>query len=252
MSSLAHFEFNSTDEPLPLQVAAKWAFPLTYIHTDSGETLYSIQDWINGLSSSDQSRLLWAKMKNQLLLSIQQLPYLASNGATYQMDFTDANGLYRIAQELRSTKKRPALKDIKTFLAAAGVFIEAALRDPEGHKAWIDTRTKGKAARNALTATWQDRGAVGKDFADLTEHVNQMAIGKKSTAVRKELGLKPNAPIRNHMTAQELAQLNVAEGAAMALHIDRDSQGTQQLDEDIADTRPVMDALRSLLGKRRR
>lgn len=257
MSDLTRFEFSESDEPLPLQVAARWGFPLTHIYTDSGLLLYSIQDWINGIATTIRARKLWSDMQKQLSdstgqLSIYQLPYVSTDGKTYQMDFTDAEGLYRIAQELRSTKARPALKAIKEFLAAAGVFTEAALRDPEGAKVWLDTRQKGKQARNALTATWQERGARGKDYANLTEQVNQIALGKTSDIIRQERSLKRSLPVRDHLTTQELAQLGVAENAAMALHADRDSHGFGQLADDIQDTRPVLTALKRLFGYKHR
>src|SRR5262245_59169362 len=109
------------EKPLPLIVANKWGFALDHIETPSG-LFYHIQDWIKGLTGVNDVRFAWEKAKKQLLISIQQLPYIAPNGKTYEMDFTDDKGLYLIAQNLRATKSRPQLREIKKYLAEAGAF----------------------------------------------------------------------------------------------------------------------------------
>ena len=253
-STLSMFDFLPTpdgENPLPLQVASKWKFALTYIDTDSGEKLYHIAEWINGISSSDQARLLWAKMKNELLITVQQLPYTSTDGKTYQMDFTSDVGLYAIAAYMKATKARPALREIKDYLAKAGAFVDAARRDPEGMAVWAANRAKGIAARNAMTDTWQQHGAQGRDYATLSEDVNQVTMDKTSVEIRKELGLKKNTPVRDHLSAAELNVLRVVEAAATTLHVHRNSQGVDELSEDIHDTSPVVAALRSQMSKRR-
>src|SRR5262249_22644758 len=89
-----------------------------------------------GLTGVEEVRKLWFDMKRrcnfaQMSDSMRQLPYIARDGKTYQIDFTDDKGLYLIAQHLRVTKERPVLSEIKHFLARAGVFADKARRDPE-------------------------------------------------------------------------------------------------------------------------
>jgi hypothetical protein len=118
--------------PLPLLVARDWNFPLACHETNTG-TMYAVQDWIAGLASCEKTKAaeLWRKMEIQTGNSITSLPYTASDGKTYQRPFTDAEGLYQIAQHMRSTKKRPILSEIKEYLAKSGVFVDRQRLDPE-------------------------------------------------------------------------------------------------------------------------
>ena len=65
--------------PLPLIVAERWGFPLQYYIVD-GQPRYSVLDWIKGIAESDPRRVsfIWGQSKKQLLISDQQLPYLAA------------------------------------------------------------------------------------------------------------------------------------------------------------------------------
>jgi hypothetical protein len=91
--SLPGLSDTNDERPLPLIVAEKWMFLLSYV-TLEDKILYSVQDWIRGLTSAKDIRTIWADIKrrsnlNQVLDSIQQLPYTATNGKTYQMDFVN-------------------------------------------------------------------------------------------------------------------------------------------------------------------
>lgn len=103
----------SDERPLPLRVADQWQFPLAH-HTDKeGKEWYAIQDWLRGLTQQEDTRKIWAKMQTQMSTSSRRLAYKASDGKTYERDFTDDKGLYLIAQHLRTTKDRPLLRKIK-------------------------------------------------------------------------------------------------------------------------------------------
>jgi hypothetical protein len=136
MSSLIQLNFFDKLEdprPLPLLTAEKWNFPLAHVVTNDGNTYYACQDWYKGLSGDGTG---WKKLKKQLVtssyqLELVQLPYVASNGKTYQIDFTDDKGLYRIAQEMRSMAKRPQLDEIKQYLAESGAWVNNAIRNPD-------------------------------------------------------------------------------------------------------------------------
>src|SRR5262245_58773077 len=91
---------------LPLIVAAKSDFSLQYYLTND-KIYYAVQDWIVGLTgaTSVKASEMWRRMKDQTRISITSLPYVASDGKTYQRDFTDDQGLYLIAQRLRVTRE---------------------------------------------------------------------------------------------------------------------------------------------------
>jgi hypothetical protein len=109
------------DTPLPLLVAKKWNFRLSY-HIVDGKHYYAIQDWIRGLTGTEDIRRVWDQFKkqklwNQTSISNRRLPYRASDGKTYPREFISDQGLYLIAQYLRPTRARPVLHEIREFLA---------------------------------------------------------------------------------------------------------------------------------------
>ncbi len=123
------------DTPLPLLVAKKWGFPLAF-HIVEGKYLYAIQDWVRGLLGEDDIRKVWSKFKTQKLweqmsTSSRRLPYRASDGKTYQREYSKDGDLYLIAQHLRVTHAKPVLNEIRQFLAKAGVFVDEMRRDED-------------------------------------------------------------------------------------------------------------------------
>lgn len=119
--------YNKT--PLPIVVSQKWDFPLQRYETSAG-VLYSVIDWIVGIGNSDQFRATdtWNRITPNIttlkivILSVMQ--YQDIHGNNVDSDFVNDVALYRIAQELRSTKARPALESIKQYLAKAGAFVD--------------------------------------------------------------------------------------------------------------------------------
>lgn len=100
---------NNDSLPLPLIVAQMWTFPLAYVETEEG-AYYAIQDWVKGLTGANDARHIWANMKrrNELFSTLnildlcKKLPYVATDGKTYQCPYTTSEGLYRITQCMRS------------------------------------------------------------------------------------------------------------------------------------------------------
>lgn len=265
------------DRPLPLIVAQRWGFELQHFVEDAGN-LYAVQDWIGGLSGeADVKKVskLWHKMQSSTsnrTLNVEKLAYFARDGKTYQRDYIDAYGLYWIAQQLRSTSARPALAEIKRFLAAAGVFVDDARRNPraaaaalEDHadykrliaagftpseaRQWLAERQQGKTKRISITGEWAARGVRnGRDYARLTNEVTVVAIGKTATEHRQALQVKSGS-LRDHLSALENTALGMTEYLAAGLHQARDSRGVGELSEDVQDVRPIMNAARAELEK---
>ena len=71
---------------------------------------YSIRDWIAGItdSSPDKARVIWKDFKrtheNAGGVVLHALPYLASDGKPYETEFTDDEGLYKVAMGLGVSK----------------------------------------------------------------------------------------------------------------------------------------------------
>jgi hypothetical protein len=228
---------NEQDAPLPLLVAQRWGFPLQF-HEIEREYHYSIQDWIRGLTVDSDSRILWAKMKDKMLISVQHLPYIAEDGKTYQMDFTNDMGLYLIAQNLRATNNRPQLKEIKDFLAKAGAFTDLVRRKPETvltsgaidpdqaidaaieeyrrrgkSDGWINARLTGKVKRKMFTAALKAAIAdiMEFHFALATNEIYEGLWGRTADYLKEELGLPAKASLRDNQPTLALTYQGIAE-----------------------------------------
>jgi len=242
-------EYDHSDDPLPLLVAREWHFPLQ-VHVHKRAYFYAVQDWIAGLASCDTQKAadLWRKLRNETrnsnpglksgentsdsngtLNSVVELPYLASDGKTYQRDFAADRDLYFIAQEMRSTKTRPALAAIKDFLARAGAFADFARRDPAAllesavaqytkrgkSQGWIEIRVNGIVKRKELTAAIC--AAVVGELAEgniYQRSTNELYLGlwKRTAAqLRTDLEIKPSASLRDHMGELALDYTRITE-----------------------------------------
>ncbi len=227
--------------PLPLIVAQKWEFPLAHVKTDDGY-LYAVKDWISGLTGERDARKILSKLKNQLSTSSRQLPYVASDGKTYQVDFTDDKGLYLIAQYLRTTKARPMLSAIKTYLSEAGAFVDLVRREPntvitsgamdpddaidaaiEAYRRqgkderWISARLTGKIKRIQFTAAL--KAAVAEaltkpQYALATDEVYKGLWGRTAAYLKEEMGLSPKVSLRDHQPTVALSYQALAEEVA--------------------------------------
>lgn len=94
MSNLPTFADMTNDErPLPLIVARKWHFPLAHVETQDG-LFYAIPDWIRGLTGENDIRKVLSKMQKQMSISSRPLPYVASDGKTYERDYSHDKGLF--------------------------------------------------------------------------------------------------------------------------------------------------------------
>jgi len=56
------FDSEKDDLPLPLIVAEKWEFPLAHMEIE-GQLFYAVQDWLRGLTGSDNIRRIWSDMQ---------------------------------------------------------------------------------------------------------------------------------------------------------------------------------------------
>lgn len=225
--------------PLPLIVAETYNFDLQ--HYDGDEVLYSILDWIAGIGSSDFFRAsgTWRKLQDRLRISnLSVLKYLNIHGKEIESDFTTDENLYRIAQEMRSTKKRPALKSIKEFLASAGVDLDKLRRGDDAttskyleqrkakwlragkEKEWIANRNLGIVTRKQLMAIVQQ--LLGKDskeiFKTITDDTYIGIFGMPSWKLREHMGIPAGSNVREFMStlgiifiaqAEELCRLEL-------------------------------------------
>jgi hypothetical protein len=270
------------DRPLPERIAAHYEFPLAHKDHDDGQRYYAVQDWIAGVANTPHARTLWAKLKKRAATmakeakqgqlfpwweQLVQLPYRASNGKEYKMDYADAETLYRITQRMDANTSRR--NEVLAYLAKAGVVIDEMIRDPrvaqemvviaehqkeyrklraegfthEEALQWIRVREYGIGKRRVITDIWVNRQARNH-IGTLTNKISQVVHGKTATARKKEMGLAKHDTPRNYDAAADLLLTAMTEMASGALHEWRDSYGVDELSEDIEDTRPAVDAAR--------
>ena len=212
-------------------------FPLQRCIGANGHEYYAVQDWLTGVAQTENARKLWSdtkRLKNELYDSIVQLPYLASNGRTYQMDYADGRSIYQITQHLRANT---GIRDeVLTHLANTGAFVDAARQDPERAEIAIHQFAQHKSESSGKDAAWiavRDMGKVTrKQFASAllranpkvhlgiaTNGVYEGVFRKTSDGLNATLGLKPKSNPRDHMSRLALAYTMVAE-EAIQLHLE--------------------------------
>lgn len=224
--------------PLPLLVAEKWGFDLAYVDRDGNPNhyFYSVQDWMVGLTgcSKQHASATWVQSNYTRELNSSKLPYKTTSGRTYQMDFTDAEGLYRIAQELRPLKKRPdlakVLSDIYTYLAKAGVIVDkmrllhSTQQLPYADKKLLQAKNAqgvdgelflkvahdGRVARRAVTDSLKQVVYEHLNQTHYTEATNTTygMFGKTAKQIKEATGFKV---ARDAMTVEGRSLLTAAE-----------------------------------------
>lgn len=220
--------------PLPELIARQWAFPLQIREVDDKD-FYAVQDWLRGVAQPADVRRFWNAMKRRLKKDgiemstwCRHLPYKASDGKTYQMDYTDAQGLYSITQRMDSnTGIRNAVLD---FLAKAGVKLDEYRLDPskaiedaastyqkQGKSdKWINARAEGVISRKDFTDALRDvvAGIDGRFYAESTENVYRTLWDRTSAQLRGDLGLSKHQNPRDHFDTFGLIYTRLAEAVA--------------------------------------
>src|SRR5688572_13731372 len=92
--------------PLPEIIAGHYGFPLAY-HDVESVRYYAVQDWIRGVARPADARLYWSVMQKRFKKSGVEmytwcihLPYKATDGKKYKVDYAAAHGLYMITQRM--------------------------------------------------------------------------------------------------------------------------------------------------------
>src|SRR5262249_49163636 len=131
---------------------------------------YAIQDWIRGVAQSADSKSaseFWRAMKRrfaktgiELRTWCTKLPYRAANGKRYDIDHTDAEGLYRITQ--RMDVNTGLRNRVLNFLAASGAFVDGQRIDTIRTQEVID-ESETDETEALLDAIYNHYYRMGKD-----------------------------------------------------------------------------------------
>ncbi len=225
-----------------------WAsFPLAY-HDVEGKRYYAIPDWLIGVAKPSDVRKFWDAMKRRLKKAkielstwCRQLPYTASNGKTYEMDHATAEGLYIITQ--RMDAETGLRNRILRFLAKAGVVVDEARVDPDGLLAqvvgtnpdrvieaviefyrkrgdadeWIASRILSVQTRKWFVAEFQRSllfPPASPLFGKITNTMRRGVWKRDTATLKKEMNLKENDSLRDHMPGLALTYEMIAENAS--------------------------------------
>lgn len=254
--------------PLPLLVAEKWQFSLQH-HVVDDVYYFAAIDWVGGMTGKrTAARSTYAKLKkslgDELLISIQQLNYKATDGKTYQLDFLTEDGLYTLTQSMRSTKNAPAVAEIKSYLVDAGVLVDKMRRDPAAAAQVSDQLDKlhGRVredsidARKFFTVAAQDTHYLNKPKIGLLTNENYKALfGLAKRELCMELGLSPDSnALRDNMNRYALLAITAVETHAAELmrQLGRPLTDDEQITvgrKTAAQFRPVFEVAASEVGQ---
>ena len=231
---------NQADHPLPLQIASEYGFALQCHTQDDDTVVYAVQDWIAGIAQATAARDFWQKLKkrldktgySELYARCLQLPYRASNGKTYQMDFADDETLYQITQ--RMDTNTGIRNDVLTFLAKAGAFVDELRQDPEAAQQKIATHRQSQALKSGKPASWiaqREMGVITRNeltalvvkvcpemnIGEVTNIGYKGTLGHDAKGLRKMLAIGEKQNPRDHMSEVALAYTMVHEASVRAL-----------------------------------
>jgi hypothetical protein len=142
---------------------------------------------------------------------MSDLPYIASDGKTYQRPHCQAEDLYRIAAYMKADRRRPALKAIKDYLAKAGAFMDEERLEHQ------KAREIGKAHRSEFTDAIRDQ-VIDADrtfYGQATDEIYLGTLGRTSTELKEELETNR---VRDAMHAVGVSAVGLAE-AMSAVHL---------------------------------
>ena len=149
-----------------------------------------------------------------------------TQGGRQRMNCANMQGMFRIIQSIPSPKAEP----FKQWMAEVAAHRVDQFQNPElsidqavadykrlGYSdAWINQRLKSIEVRNELTAEWQARGVMEKQYGILTDIITKEWSGFTTKEYKSHKGLKKES-LRDNMTNVELALNTLAEASTTEL-----------------------------------
>ncbi|MCL2354735.1 MAG: Bro-N domain-containing protein [Oscillospiraceae bacterium] len=212
---------------------------------------FSVVDVVAALTESTIPRRYWSDLKKQLkeegsevYEKIVQLKMIALDGKLRDTDSANTEDLLRIIQSIPSPKAEP----FKLWLAKVGYERIEEINNPElamdrmkqiyeqkGYsKSWIEQRERGIITRHLLTDEWKTRGAKkGLEYAILTNEIYKEGFGLTAKQYKNHKQIEEHNNLRDSMTNIELALTNLGEASAVEIHNENETEGFDNLKEDM-------------------
>lgn len=234
-----------------------------------GQEYWSVVDVVGFLTEAANPSKYWYSMRSRMrsegaqetLSQIIELPMKSADGRLRKTDAMNRQTLLRLVQSIPSPKAEP----FKLFLAEAGeeVLTEVeqqsdtveAMRDHyrrlNRDEEWINARILYIATRNAWTSEIQLRGVDDSlSIAKLTSLLNLHTFGLTTAQHKafKKLPAKQN--LADHKTRMELILSSLGEETATGLHQKKDSQGYDEIEQDVKEAGDTAAAARRIVEQR--
>jgi hypothetical protein len=240
------------DRPLPELIVEHLGGTMMYVDQPDGKRLYRVVDWVYEIkgSTSKQRHKPWQDLKNTIerhgdfkVGAILSPLAVDTPGGQQITDFTDAEGLYAITQ--RISDRSPIVRQVKDYLARAGVFVdeirtEADERDALMEKLiaenpdraveaiinryraqgkserWIERRIMGMAKRDRFTATLKETSDSSPNYPQATNAGYEGAFNMMKSEIVAYLGLTKQQArqLRDHISEIALQGIALYETAS--------------------------------------
>jgi DNA-damage-inducible protein D len=207
-----------------------------------GDWYYVIEDVVQVLTDSTNPKgyIKDMRRRNQILSEgwgqiATPLP-IDTKGGRQSINCANAEGLFRIIQEIPSKKSEP----FKRWLARVGKERLDEIEQPEraiergrgyylkkGYpQQWVETRTASIDTRHKFTETHKERGiGEGYQYAILTNELYESSFGLKANEYKEHKGLNKSESLRDHMTPLELASVIFSEATSTEIITKTDAKG---------------------------
>ena len=120
---------------LPLRAAEKFDFDLPYIVGNDTRVYFRLLSWLTGCVGDSAGKLI-RNMRQKgtfgnapFQKSHLIVPEKDSVGRDQDFEYVTDELLYRITEDLRATKDRPVVSQIKDYLAKSGAFVDKVRRE---------------------------------------------------------------------------------------------------------------------------
>ncbi len=237
--------------PLPEIIIQSLGGKMDFIEID-GKKYYAIRDWVYEIKGSVSKRrgIPWDDLKSKIdeqgdfrVSDIVRYLPIETPGGTFEIEFTDAEGLYAITQ--RMADRSATVRQVKDYLAKAGVFVDDLRTEPEQRDElmerliaenperameaivaryraqgksdlWIERRIVGMQKRNKFTSALRETSASSPNYAQATNAGYQGAFSMMKDEIVAYLGLTKQQArqLRDHISEIALQGIALYETAS--------------------------------------
>lgn len=199
--------------------------------------IYAVEDWVytvSGSHSHDRSEP-WRKLKQRMLdqhaiegyLDIYEGSFAGKSNTKVSLDGCTELGLYYVFQFVYQEYANDIVKQVRLYLAAAGVFVDTMRLDVDRaadyiieqyrkqgkSELWIHTRLNGKISREAFIEALQLAIYEYKDqYAGIA--TNDIYVGlwnRVADVLKDQLNVNKRRSLRDHLSGMALSYLSITE-----------------------------------------